>query len=176
MFKDFKPVLLILVRFLAIYLVMIFLYQLYLNHYQFQLVDPITGFTAQAVDGFQKILGYHSELKDLPGWHSILFLLDGEGTTRIVEGCNAVSVIILFVAFVLAFYNGWRTFVFILLSLVFIVGINIARIAGLNILYKEMPQYIKIGHDYFFPAIIYGSIVVLWLVWIKFFVLKDEKA
>jgi hypothetical protein len=26
----------------------------------------------------------------------------------------------------------------------------------------------------FFPAIIYGTVVVLWIVWIKFFALKNE--
>ncbi|MBS1548668.1 MAG: exosortase family protein XrtF [Bacteroidetes bacterium] len=176
MFKDFKPVLSILVRFLAIYLAMIFLYQLYLNFYENQLVDPITYATAWAVDEFQKILGYQSVLHDLPGWHSILFLLDGQSTTRIVEGCNAVSVIILFIAFVLAFYQGKKTFVFLLISVLMILAVNVFRIAGLNIIYKDWPQYIKIGHDYVFPAIIYGLVVLLWLIWIKFFALKNENS
>jgi exosortase family protein XrtF len=138
------------------------------------LVDPITGFTARAVHQLQLLLGYRSSLQNLPGWHSILFLLDGKGTTRIVEGCNAVSVIILFMAFVLAFYKGIKTFLFLLISIFILLMVNVIRIAGLNILYKEWPQYIKIGHDYVFPAIIYGLVVVFWLVWIKYFVLKDE--
>jgi exosortase family protein XrtF len=155
---------------------MIFLYQLYLNRYQFQLVDPFTGFTANAVHGVQQLLGYKSVLQDLPGWHSILFVLNDENTTRIVEGCNAISVMILFVAFILAFYKGLKTFGFIAVSLLFLIAINVLRIAGLNILYLRWPQYIKIGHDYVFPAIIYGSIVVLWLVWIKLFVQRDENS
>lgn len=175
MFKDFKPVFIILVRFLAIYLVLIFVYQQYLLHFQFNIVDPFTGFTAKSVSWFQDVLGYKSGLQNLPiQWHSILFLLDGKPTTRIVEGCNAVSVMVLFVAFVLAFYRGWKTIVYLAVSLVFLFLINCIRIAGLNIIYLDHPDYIKIAHDYAFPAIIYGSVVVLWLIWIKVFALKNE--
>jgi len=49
---------------------------------------------------------------------------------------------------------------------------NISRIIGLNILCIEYPQYINIGHDYAFPAFIYGGVVLLWIVWVKFYVLK----
>ena len=81
---------------------------------------------------------------------------------------------ILFLAFVFAFFKGSKTFVYAGLGLVFLHLMNVLRIVGLNILLRELPQYSKIGHDYFFPAIIYGSVVLLWLVWIKFFALKDS--
>jgi exosortase family protein XrtF len=81
---------------------------------------------------------------------------------------------VLFVAFVLAFYRGWKTIVYLAVSLVFLFLINCIRIAGLNIIYLDHPDYIKIAHDYAFPAIIYGSVVVLWLIWIKVFALKNE--
>lgn len=86
---------------------------------------------------------------------------------------------VLFLAFIFAFYQGIKTFVFAGLGFVFLHIINVLRIAGLNILLVEWPQYSKIGHDYLFPAIIYGSVVLLWLIWIKFFALKnpvDESA
>lgn len=89
-----------------------------------------------------------------------------------VEGCNAISVIILFVAFIFAFYKGTKTFVFIALSLLILYIMNVLRIVGLNIISRDYHEYNKIGHDYVFPAVIYGSVVVLWLVWIKFFALK----
>ena len=101
------------------------------------------------------------------------FYVSGKYVSRMVEGCNAVSVMILFVAFIFAFYKGIKTFVFAGLGLLFLHIINVLRIAGLNILIVESPDYSKIGHDYFFPAIIYGSVVVLWLIWIKFFALKE---
>lgn len=113
---------------------------------------------------------------DVPERETSYFYVSGDYRSRMVEGCNAISVMILFLAFVFAFYKGTKTFVFAGISLVILHIMNVLRIAGLNILIVEMPQYSKIGHDYFFPAIIYGTVVVLWLVWIKFFALKDESA
>ncbi|MEG0529569.1 MAG: EamA family transporter, partial [Bacilli bacterium] len=52
---------------------------------------------------------------------------------------------------------------------------NIARIMLLNYIFRYHDEYGKMAHDYLFPAIIYGSIVVLWIVWIKFFVTKYNK-
>jgi exosortase family protein XrtF len=82
-------------------------------------------------------------------------------------------VIILFLAFIFAFFRGPKTFLFAFAGLVFLHIVNVLRIAGLNILLVEMPQYSKIGHDYLFPAIIYGSVVLLWLIWINRFALKE---
>lgn len=94
--------------------------------------------------------------------------------SRMVEGCNAVSVIILFIAFIFAFYRGFNTFIFVFAGVIFLYIINILRIVGINVVLLEYPSYGKAAHDYIFPAIIYGSVVLLWIIWIKFFVLKDE--
>lgn len=51
---------------------------------------------------------------------------------------------------------------------------NVLRIVGLNIVLTDYRQYGKMVHDYVFPAVIYGTVVLLWLVWIKFFALKYE--
>ena len=51
---------------------------------------------------------------------------------------------------------------------------NVFRIVGLNLVILEHPDYGKLTHDYLFPAVIYGMVVVIWLVWIKFFALKNE--
>ena len=93
-----------------------------------------------------------------------------------VEGCNAISVIILFLAFIFAFYKGGKTFVFAGVGVLILHLMNILRIAAINIVAIELSaEDFKIAHDYFFPAIIYGTVVVLWLVWIKFFVLKRDE-
>lgn len=176
MFEDFKPVLKILLRFLVIYLIFLGLYQLYLNFYSGTGLDPISKWVANQTTWLQNLLGYPSQMVDVPERETSYFYVSGDYRSRMVEGCNAISVMILFLAFVFAFYKGTKTFVFAGISLVILHIMNVLRIAGLNILIVEIPQYSKIGHDYFFPAIIYGTVVVLWLVWIKFFALKDESA
>ena len=92
------------------------------------------------------------------------------------EGCNAISILIIFVAFIVAFYTNFKqTFLFIIAGLGALFVMNIARIMLLNYIFRYHDEYGKMAHDYLFPAIIYGSIVVLWIVWIKFFVTKYNK-
>jgi exosortase family protein XrtF len=92
-----------------------------------------------------------------------------------VEGCNVISVVILYAAFIFAFYKGAKTIFYVLGGIFLLHILNVLRIVLLNIIFLKYPQYEKIGHDYIFPAIIYGGVVVLWLVWIQFFALKREK-
>ena len=51
---------------------------------------------------------------------------------------------------------------------------NLLRIVGLNIVMTDYKEYGKMAHDFIFPAVIYGTVVILWMVWMKFFVLKDS--
>lgn len=175
MFKDFLPVLKIILRFFIIYMVMIFAYQYYLNYFSPFGLDPVSKWVAEQSTAVQNFLGYPSQMVDgKPQDETSWFYVDGKYVSRMVEGCNAISVIALFMAFIFAFYKGTKTFLYAAAGLVILHILNVLRIAGLNILLIEMPQYKTIGHDYFFPAIIYGGVVVLWLVWIKFFALKEE--
>lgn len=176
MFEDFKPVLKTLFGFLLIYLVFLGLYQLYLNYFAGTGLDPISLWITDQVVAVQNFLSYESQSVHQPERETSWYLVEGAYRTRMVEGCNAVSVIILFLAFVFAFYKGLKTFVYAGIGVLVLHLMNVLRIAGLNILYVEMPDYTKIGHDYVFPAVIYGTVVLLWLIWIKFFALNDEAA
>ncbi|PZU91608.1 MAG: exosortase family protein XrtF [Chryseobacterium sp.] len=170
--KDFLPVLKILLRFVIIYIVLVLLYQLYLNGYEAEVVDPFTRWVAKQVAFLQNKLGFPTVLVDSLSLHSVLFQTSGKFTTRMVEGCNVFSVAILFAAFIFAFYKGRKTFLYVLAGLIILHVLNVSRIALLNIIFLKYPQYEKVGHDYVFPAIIYGGVVILWLIWIQFFALK----
>ncbi|WP_265427466.1 exosortase family protein XrtF [Chryseobacterium sp. YIM B08800] len=176
MLKDFKPILGILLRFIIIYLVLLFAYQFYLTSFKEQGLDPFSRMVAKQVMFVQNTLGYPSALYDDVPKQQIWFHVKTGFVTRMVEGCNAISVMILFLSFVFAFYKGAKTFVFVGVGLILLHIMNVLRIAGLNIVYSDYPHYGKMSHDYVFPAIIYGSVVVLWLVWIKFFALKNENS
>jgi len=176
MLKDFKPILGILLRFIIIYLVLLFAYQFYLTSFKEQGLDPFSRMVAKQVMFVQNTLGYPSALYDDVPKQQIWFHVKTGFVTRMVEGCNAISVMILFLSFVFAFYKEAKTFVFVGVGLILLHIMNALRIAGLNIVYSDYPKYGKMSHDYVFPAIIYGSVVVLWLVWIKFFALKNENS
>ena len=176
MFRDFKPVLKILLRFVLLYVALVLAYQLYLNGYKNLGLDPVSTWVAKQTNFLQNLFGYASQLvAGKPEEETTWYYVSGKYVSRMVEGCNAISVMILFLAFIFAFFKGAKTFVFAGLGLLFLHIINVLRIVGLNILLVELPQYSKLGHDFLFPAIIYGSVVVLWLVWIKFFALKAPK-
>lgn len=176
MLKDFKPVLKILLRFIIIYLVLLFAYQFYLNCFKEFGLDPYSRMIARQVMHVQNFLGYPSALYDDVPQQQIWFHVKTGFVTRMVEGCNAISVFILFVAFIFAFYKGLKTFVFVGVSLVILYILNVLRIVGLNIVYSDYHQYGKMVHDYVFPSVIYGSVIAFWLIWIKFFALKNENS
>lgn len=176
MLKDFKPVLGILLRFIIIYLVLLFAYQFYLNSFKESGLDPYSRIIADHVTSIQNALGYKTLLYDDVPKEQVWFYVNKEYVTRMVEGCNAISVLILFVAFIFAFYKGTKTFIFVLISLFILYIMNVLRIVGLNIVTRDYPEYSKMVHDYVFPAVIYGSVVVFWLIWIKFFALKNENS
>lgn len=172
MFQDFKPVLKILLRFVIFYVVLIFIYQMYLNS---QIgMDGVSKWVGRQVCIVQELFGYTSDLKEIPEQKTALFVVNGQVFTRMVEGCNSLSIIVLFLAFIFAFYKGKQTFIYAVVGIVLLHVMNVLRIAGLNMVAVEKPEYFKTGHEYFFPAIIYGTVVALWLVWIKFFALKKS--
>lgn len=176
MLKDFKPVLGILLRFIIIYLVLLFAYQFYLNANEDFGLDPFSRIIAEQVSAVQNVIAYPTKLYDDVKNEQVWFYVKNQYVTRMVEGCNAISVIILFVSFIFAFYKGSKTFVFVGASLVLLYIMNLLRIVGLNIVMVDHKEYGKMFHDFVFPAVIYGSVVILWLVWIKFFALKHENS
>jgi len=176
MLKDFKPVLGILLRFITIYLVLLFGYQFYLNIFKEQGLDPFSRMIANQVMLIQNKLNIPSALYDDVPRQQMYFHVRSGFATRMVEGCNAISVMILFLSFIFAFYKGTKTFAFVGVSLLILYVMNILRIVGLNIVATDYKQYSKMTHDFVFPAVIYGSVVLLWLIWIKFFALKNENS
>jgi exosortase family protein XrtF len=172
MLKDFKPVLSILLRFIIIYLVLLFGYQFYLNSFKESGLDPFSRMIAEQVSWIQNTLHYPTQLYNDVLKEQVWFYVKKVYVTRMVEGCNAISVMILFISFIFAFYKGSKTFVFAFIGLLILYIINVFRIVGINLLVSDYKEYERLAHDFLFPAIIYGAVVILWLIWIKFFALK----
>lgn len=168
--RKYKSVLRFILTFLGTYLVLSFCYNYYLNHAESQQYYPeyITHVVAEQSSWAIEIFGYESYTEPHPTDACMKLLINDAYLSRVVEGCNAVSVMILFVAFVLAFFNGWRkTILFILLGLVAIYVLNIFRIALLTIALYEYPEYRDVLHDIVFPAVIYGFVFLLWIYWVN---------
>jgi len=101
---------------------------------------------------------------------SMKLMVDDYFLAGIVEGCNSVSIIILFASFILAFFGQTRsTLLYLFAGSVIIYAINILRIVILAVSIYEYPQYSGFMHSIFFPLAIYGTVFILWLIWVRIY-------
>ncbi len=177
--KKYTPVLIFLLRFFASYLILTLSYQWYLNKTQQKgyplSCDPITKLVADQTVAGANSLGYHFDSEQHPDELSIKLFTDNKYTARIVEGCNSISIIILFWAFILAFKGSWSsTLLYGIIGSMAIYVINIARIIILTKLLDAFPGRSDFWHQIVFPAIIYGFTFILWIIWVRYFALTKN--
>ena len=167
---QYKSFLLFLGKFLLSYLVLTFLYQAYLNQFDASKseVDTFTQSVAQQTETVLSWVDSQSYIMPHLKEPSIKIIYHNKYVSRIIEGCNALSVIILFIAFVIAFTGKFKsTVLFILLGSILIHLLNIARIVLLSIALYHFPKYEHILHGVIFPLIIYGVVFLLWVIWVN---------
>lgn len=169
-----RTIIIFLVKFFATYFILFGLYSFYLHQTQEKkdvfVCSPITSRVAEHVVVLAEMMGYNASMEQNSDEMSIKFILNGQYVSRIIEGCNSFSIIILFLAFIIAFSGGLKaTILFGLFGSVLIYFVNLLRIIALSVLYYQFPEYQDILHNLLFPAIIYGLTFVLWITWVKYF-------
>ncbi len=178
--KKNKAVLLFLLRFFVSYLLLAGGYQWYLTVFQqnetIYRCDPITETVANQCVAVGNFLGYEFHQEQHPDELSIKLYTDKHYTARVIEGCNAMSIIILFWAFIIAFRGTWKnTLLFGIVGGFLIYWMNIARIVFLTIVLDTYPQNSDFWHQIIFPSIIYGFTFILWVVWVRYFAIKNPE-
>lgn len=167
---QYKPFLLFLGKFIVSYLILTLIYQTYLNRFDSKNAE---------VDSFTQLVANHS--KTVLSWFdsnsftmphlrepSVKLFYKGKYISRIIEGCNALSVIILFISFVIAFTGKFKkTILFIMFGSIIIHILNIGRIALLCIALFNFPEYEHLLHGVVFPLVIYGVVFLLWVIWVN---------
>jgi len=179
LFFQYKPFFTFLLKFLLFYIVFTFIYKSYLSAYNPALneVDGISKLVANQTKDLLVFFGHDAKIQLHPSEPSIKMFYKEKYVSRIVEGCNAISVMILFAAFVFAFSNRLiKTFLFILIGLFLIYLLNIVRIALLSYALYYYPAYEELLHGTIFPLFIYGIVFLLWIVWVTQFSGYDKKA
>lgn len=173
-----KPFLLFLAKFFLSYMLLTFIYQSYLNQYDkntFE-VDGITKLVAEQSKDLLLFFNKNAATETHLSQASVKFYYNNKYISRIVEGCNAVSVIILYFAFIIAFTGKWKpTLFFIVFGGLSIHALNIGRVSLLSVLFFNFPQYETFLHDVVFPLIIYGFVFLLWLIWVYKFSIYAKK-
>jgi len=173
LFLEYKSFFIFLLKFLLSYIFFTIVYKQYLNQYDpvFNEIDAISQTVANQTNFVLQFFGYETRITPHDSQPAIKVFFKDRYVSRIVEGCNAISVIILFAAFIFAFSNTIkRTFMYILVGAILIYVLNILRIALLTYALYYYPEYDEILHGTVFPLFIYGVVFLLWILWIiKFY-------
>lgn len=172
--KSNKTVVLFLIKFFGVYILLFLMYSMYLNKTQktsgLFSCSPITNTVAKQTKFLLNNLGYTSEIEQHTEEVSVKLFVNNKFVARIIEGCNSISIIILFISFIIAFSSGFKTTsLYIIFGSLLIYFSNIFRIAIISIAIYKYPQYQEIVHNIIFPLIIYGVTFILWFIWVQKF-------
>jgi len=168
-----KPVIKFLAIFLTSYVLFSTLYYIFLNSTSSP--DDVTKLVSNQTIKLLNLIGYQTNSITDPTNDFINLFVKGKNIAGISEGCNAISIMILFLAFVLSFTKKLKpTLLFSFIGILFIHLMNIIRIVILVTCIYHYPEYSNPLHNYVFPAMIYGVVFLLWMYWISSF--KKNKA
>lgn len=178
--RPYAPILWFLGRFLGCYLVLSVCYGLYIRPYDAavpSVLDPYTRVVGEQVLFVAESLGYATETVfddhlNYGGGQEVTydsFFLNGRYAISLEEGCNGISVMVLFVSFLVGFGGKWKDLVwFIPLGLVLLHLANLFRLFLLMYLNTEVgAQAFHFFHKYGFTAVIYAGVFALWIWWTK---------
>ncbi|MFV5684014.1 exosortase family protein XrtF [Flavobacterium sp. GB2R13] len=169
-FILYKPFLFFLATFFLTYIALTFLYQEYLNSFGENKLDRITQLVGQNTKQVMQLFDKSATVEENTLEPYIKLFYSQKYVARIIEGCNAISVIILFVAFIVAFSGKLKTtLLFIFAGSVLIYVLNVFRIAILCFLMFNYPNQKQFFHGVLFPLFIYGVVFILWLIWVNKF-------
>lgn len=172
LFQKNRTFFIFLLKFGLSYLVLSGLYWLFLQQFDASKLEPdsITHLVARQSRNILLSTGYDASITPHPREASYRFYVNEKSVARIIEGCNAVSVMILFASFIIAFSSTFKkTFLFIIGGVLVLHILNIVRVALLCLGFYFYPEYKSLLHDIVFPLFIYGVVFILWIIWVKKF-------
>ncbi len=176
--KKYKPVIKFILTFLLMYGILTMSYKLYLDHSDGtkSYPDYVTNLVAKQSKSLIEAAGYKAQITPHPDEASMKLIINKKFVARIIEGCNSISIIILFVSFIFAYAGKIKTTLFYLIfGCVMIYVVNLIRIVILSVGLYHYPWRREILHSVIFPLIIYGLVFLLWMFWVNRFVnLKSQ--
>ena len=165
---------------MLVYAVLSFAYKLYLDYSDGSKFYPdyVTNLTAKQSESLLDSLGYEASIEEHTDEPSMKLIINNKYVARVIEGCNSISIIILFISFIIAFAGRLKpTIIYLLAGSVLIYAVNLFRIVILSIGLFHYPWRRDILHNIIFPIIIYGMVFLLWMVWVnRFATLKKQDA
>ena len=167
-YQENKPFFTFLFKFFGAFGLLSILYKLYLSSYIGIEIDFFTQFVAKQSIWIIDFLNFPASGFPSEKEASVNIYMQNKVIGRVIEGCNAIAVMNLFVSFIIAFKGNLKTTLwFTIGGIISIHLLNILRIALIIIALYLYPTYQYLLHDIFFPLIIYGFVFTLWIIWIK---------
>jgi exosortase family protein XrtF len=154
------------------YSVLTLAYNLYLNYSDGSKFYPdyLTNLVAKQTNALLNSIGYDANIVKHPNEPSMKVIINGKFVARVIEGCNAVSIIILFLSFIIAFSGKFKTtLMYGLAGSIIIYVFNLIRIVVLSVGLYHYPWRQEILHTVIFPMLIYGVVFLLWMFWVNRF-------
>ena len=154
-------------RFFLCYLAFTLVYQSYLNHFKNE-IDPYTSHITGVIKRAQNFLDFDFHSKQFSIEKEIVFYFDSVARFKITEGCNGLSISIIFISFILSFEGRIRQALwFIPFGIIILYVSNLLRILLISILSVNASHFYRISHDIIFPLILYTVVFLLWWWWIQ---------
>jgi len=165
LWHEYRPAALFLARFLSIYVLGNVLYGLWIVSYG-TAADPFTVLVTQHAAGLLRVISFEAAAVASSQAPNVALQLAGVTVVRVFEGCNAINVSVLFLAFLVAYKGSWaRTVVFGLVGLLLIYLFNLLRVAGLFLVAKFYPDQLYLMHKFVLTGVIYAFVFALWYLW-----------
>ncbi|PSG90819.1 exosortase family protein XrtF [Aurantibacter aestuarii] len=166
--KEYRPVLKFIATFLGVYFLFTLAYKFYLDFSDGSLYYPdyFSNLVGQQTVKLLEVFGYDASL--IKSHEPVLNLvINNKNLAFISEGCNGISIIILFASFIISFSKDFKTtFIYIISGSVLIYIANLIRIVIIAIALYHYPWREEILHNVIFPGLIYSMVFVLWMFWV----------
>ncbi|MEK6481680.1 exosortase family protein XrtF [Catalinimonas sp. 4WD22] len=135
----------------------------------------ITSKTAMVSTRLLNLVGYEASYIDVP--HSSeskqsvsLILVDEVPLLYIADSCNAFTLMVLFMGFIIAYPGNWKHKMwFIAAGCLAVFLINVIRVQFLIYNYMYYHSWFEFNHKYTFTIAVYLCVFYFWMVWANSF-------
>lgn len=142
--------------------------QLYFNESSFgeAVNTSISNFIAQGTVNLMELFSIPSFFEEK--MHGAQLYVENERSVYIDHSCNAFNILKAFFALVFAVSTRNKNLLwYIPVGVLSIFLVNIVRVWGLAIVYREAPSWLHINHKYVFTIVVYSWIFGLFLFWVN---------
>lgn len=95
-----------------------------------------------------------------------LVFKDNKPLIHVADSCNALTLVVLFMGFILAYPGDWRIkLIFIPVGSIIIFGINVIRVLVLIYNYMYWQAAFDFNHKYTFTIAVYLVVFWFWMLW-----------